>query len=32
MINFDEEVKKFRQALEVDKAEAAIYHNDLKDI
>ena len=29
MINFDEEVKKFRPTLEVDQAEDAIYHNDL---
>ena len=28
----DEEVKKFRPTLEVDQAEDAIYHNDLKDI
>lgn len=32
MINFDEEVKKFRPALELDQAEEAIYNNDLKDI
>ena len=32
MINFDEEVKKFRPTLEVDQAEDAIYHNDQKDI
>ena len=32
MINFDEEVKKFRPTLEVDQAEDAIDHNDLKDI
>ena len=32
MINFDEEVKKFRPTLEVDQAEDAIYNNDLKDI
>lgn len=32
MINFDEEVKKFRPALELDQAEEAIYSNDLKDI
>ncbi len=32
MINFDEEVKKFRPALELDQAEDAIYSNDLKDI
>ena len=32
MINFDEEVKKFRPTLEVDQAEDAFYNNDLKDI
>ena len=32
MINFDEEVKKFRPTLEVDQAEDAIYHNDLKEM
>lgn len=32
MINFDEEVKKFRPTLELDQAEEAIYNNDLKDI
>ena len=32
MINFDEEVKKFRPTLEVDQAEDAIYNNDLKYI
>lgn len=32
MINFDEEVKKFRPVLELDQAEEAIYNNDLKDI
>ncbi len=32
MINFDEEVKKFRPSLELDQAEDAIYNNDLKDV
>lgn len=32
MINFDEEIKKFKPILEVDQAEDAIYQNDLKDI
>lgn len=32
MINFDEEVKKFKPTLELDQAEDAIYSNDLKDI
>ncbi len=32
MINFDEEIKKFRPTLEVDQAEEAIYKNDLRDI
>ncbi|MBP3325281.1 MAG: hypothetical protein J6L77_02530 [Coprococcus sp.] len=32
MINFDEEVKKFKPTLELDQAEEAIYSNDLKDI
>ncbi len=32
MINFDEEVKKFKPTLELDQAEEAIYNNDLKDI
>jgi hypothetical protein len=32
MINFEEEVKKFRPTLELDQAEEAIYNNDLKDI
>lgn len=31
MINFDEEVK-IQTDSEVDQAEDAIYHNDLKDI
>ena len=32
MINFDEEVRKFKPCLEVSKAEDAIYKNDVKDI
>lgn len=32
MINFEEELKKFKPSLEVDQAEDAIYHNDLKDM
>ena len=31
MINFDEEIKRFKPALELDQAEDAIYNNDLKD-
>ena len=31
MINFDEEVKKFRPRLELDQAEDARDNNDLKD-
>lgn len=32
MINFEEEVKKFKPCLEVSQAEDAIYENDVKDI
>lgn len=32
MINFEEELKKFKPSLEVDQAEDAIYSNDLKDM
>ena len=32
MINFDEEIKKFQPCLELNQAEDAIYHNDVKDI
>ena len=32
MINFDEEIKKFQPCLEMNQAEDAIYHNDVKDI
>lgn len=31
MINFEEELKKFRPSLEVDQAEDKIYKNDLRD-
>ncbi len=32
MINFEEELKKFKPSLEVDQAEEAIYKNDLRDV
>ena len=32
MINFDEELKKYKPSLEVDKAEEAIQRNDLRDV
>ena len=32
MINFDEEIRKFKPCLEVSQAEDAIYKNDVKDI
>lgn len=32
MIDFVQELKKFKPSLEVDQAEDAIYKNDLKDI
>lgn len=32
MINYDEEIKKFRPSLEVEQTEDAIYSNDIKDI
>lgn len=32
MINFDEEVRKFKPCLEVSQVEDAIYKNDVKDI
>ncbi len=32
MINFDEEVRKFKPCLELSQAEDAIYKNDVKDI
>ena len=31
MINFDEELKKYKPSLEVDQAEEAIQRNDLRD-
>lgn len=32
MINFDEEVKKFKPCLEIEEAEEAIYSYDTKDV
>ena len=32
MINYDEEIKKFKPSLEVDQAEDAIYNNDITDV
>lgn len=32
MINFDEEIRKFKPCLEIAQAEDAIYKNDVKDI
>jgi hypothetical protein len=32
MINFDEEIKKFKPSLEVEEAEEAIYKNNLTDV
>jgi len=32
MINFDEEIAKFKPSLEIDQAEEVIYNNDLTDI
>lgn len=32
MIDFDEEIKKFKLSLEVEDAEDAIYNNDVPDI
>ena len=32
MINFDEELKKYKPSLEVDQAEVAIQRNDLRDV
>ena len=32
MINFEEELKRFKPIPEVSQAEEAIYNNDLKDI
>ncbi len=32
MLDFDEELKRFKPSLEVNQTEDAIYQNDLKDI
>ena len=32
MIDFDEEIKKFKPSLEVEDTEDAIYNNDVPDI
>ena len=32
MINFEEELKKFKPSLEIDQAEEAIYKKDLRDV
>ncbi len=32
MINYEEELKKFKPSLEIDEAEEAIYKNDLRDV
>lgn len=32
MINFEEELKKFKPSLEVEDIEDAVYHEDLTDI
>lgn len=32
MIDFDEEIKKFKPSFEVEDAEDAIYNNDVPDI
>ena len=32
MIDFEEEIKKFKPSLEVEDAEDAIYNNDVPDI
>ena len=32
MIDFDEEIKKFKPSLEVEDAEEAIYNHDVPDI
>ena len=32
MIDFDEEIKKFKPSLEVEDAEDVIYNNDVPDI
>ena len=32
MIDFEEELKKFKPSLEIDQAEEAIHKNDLQDM
>ena len=32
MINFEEELKKFKPSVEIEKVEEAIYQNDLSDV
>ena len=32
MLNFEEELKKFKPSLEVDDIEQAVYKEDLKDL
>ena len=32
MINFDEEIKKFKPATEIDQLEQNIYQNDFNDV
>ncbi len=32
MIEFEEEIKRYKPSLEISEAEDAIYNNDLKDI
>ena len=32
MINFEEEIRKFKPSLDVDEAEGAIYQRDLTDV
>ena len=32
MLNFDEEINKFKPSLEVDETEDAIYNSNIKDV
>ena len=32
MINFDEEIKKFKPSLEIENVENAVYENEMQDI
>ena len=32
MINFEEDLKKFKPSLEIDQAEESIFKNDLRDV